>query len=131
MTQSMSNSSERVDSRNRYHNDSNHELSKEESDEVDSVRNMRAGNRGRRDNNINAIKIHIPLFKGKVDAKAYLEQERKVELIFACHNYFEEKKVRLATVEFLDYALIWWNELVKSRRRNRKCPLKTWEEMKD
>ena len=130
MTQSMSRGSRRVDLRNRRHHDSNHELSGEESDEVDSVRNRRTGNRARTDNNINAIKMQIPPFKGRNDAEAYLEWERKVEMIFACHNYSEEKKVRLAAVEFSDYALIWWDELVKSRRRNGEYPIETWDEMK-
>src|SRR5215469_13755807 len=67
------------------------------------------------DSNINAIKMSIPPFKGRNDVEAYLEWERKVDLIFECHDYSEEKKVKLATVEFCDYALIWWVELVKTR----------------
>ena len=53
-----------------------------------------------------------------------------MKLVFDCHNYFEEKKVKLATVEFTDYAIIWWDQLVLSRRRNRERPINTWEEMK-
>ena len=45
-------------------------------------------------------------FQGKNDAEAYLEWERKVEMIFAFHNYSEEKKVKLAAVEFLNYVAI-------------------------
>ncbi|PKI40470.1 hypothetical protein CRG98_039106 [Punica granatum] len=41
-----------------------------------------------------------------------------------------EKKVKLATVEFTDYAIIWWDKLVKERRRNHERPIETWEEMK-
>ncbi|KAH9724609.1 Endonuclease [Citrus sinensis] len=33
-------------------------------------------------------------------------------------------------VEFTDYAIIWWDQLVLSRRRNRERPINTWEEMK-
>ena len=32
--------------------------------------------------------------------------KKKVELVFDYHNYFEEKKVKLAIVEFMDYAII-------------------------
>ena len=50
--------------------------------------------------------------------------------MFDCHNYSEEKKVKLATVEFSDYASIWWDQFVISRRRNGERPIQTWEEMK-
>ena len=100
MTQAISESSKRGDSRHRHRNDFNHEPFEDESDGAESVRNRRARNRGRQDSNINTIKMQIPSFKGRNDAKAYLEWERKVEMIFARHNYAEEKKVRLPVVEF-------------------------------
>ena len=31
--------------------------------------------------------MKIPSFQGKNDPEAYLEWERKVELVFDCHNY--------------------------------------------
>jgi hypothetical protein len=55
------------------------------------------------------------------------EKEKKRESLYAKEsdvkrafytNYFEEKKVKLATVEFTDYAIIWWDQLVLTRRRN-------------
>ena len=82
------------------------------------------------DHDLGSIKLKIPSFQGKNDLKVYLEWEKKVELVFDCHNYFEEKKVKLAAVEFTDYAIIWWDQLVLSRRRNRERPINTWEEMK-
>ncbi|KAG9454331.1 hypothetical protein H6P81_007235 [Aristolochia fimbriata] len=42
----------------------------------------------------------------------------------------KDKKVKLAAVEFSDYALVWWDELMKSRRRNREDPIEDWDEMK-
>ena len=62
--------------------------------------------------------------------EAYLEWERKVDLIFECHDYSEEKKVKLATSEFCDYALTWWVKLVRSRRFYEDEPISTWAEMK-
>jgi hypothetical protein len=47
--------------------------------------------------------------------EASLKWEKKVDLIFDCHHYYEEKKVN----EFTDYAIIWWNKIVLRRRRNR------------
>jgi hypothetical protein len=29
-------------------------------------------------------------------------------MIFDIHRYFEENKVKLAVVEFTDYAMVWW-----------------------
>ncbi|KAH9744221.1 hypothetical protein KPL70_003601 [Citrus sinensis] len=67
------------------------------------------------DHDLGSIKLKIPSFQGKNDPKAYLEWE---------------KKVKLAAVEFTDYAIIWWHQLVLSRRRNRERPINTSEEMK-
>ena len=32
-----------------------------------------------------------------------------MELVFYCHNYFENKKVKLVVIEFSDYAIVWWD----------------------
>ncbi|XP_057784959.1 uncharacterized protein LOC131002495, partial [Salvia miltiorrhiza] len=42
----------------------------------------------------------------------------------------ELKKVKLAAVEFSDYALVWWDQLVTSRRRNNEPSIQSWQEMK-
>jgi translation elongation factor EF-4 len=72
--------------------------------------------------------MKIPLFQRKIDPEAYLEWEKKVELIFECYNYFEEKKVKLTIIEFIDYVIIWYDQLVMNRR-NHERPVETWEEM--
>ncbi|KAH9705016.1 Endonuclease [Citrus sinensis] len=91
----------------------------------------RDNRRARRiDRDLGSIKLQIPSFQDKNDPEAYLEWEKKVELVFDCHNYSKEKKVKLAAVEFTDYAIIWWDQLVLSRRRNHERPINTWEEMK-
>ena len=106
----------------------------EEEEEEFEVRRPRRAQRAepfnRRDGDLKSIKMQIPAFKGRNDAEAYLEWERKVDLIFECHNFSEDKKVKLAAVEFTDYALIWWDQLVTSRRRNGEMPIATWEGMK-
>ena len=100
-----------------------------------SVSNRRYGgrhreDRNREDNNLGNIKMKIPSFQGKNDPEAYLEWERKVELVFDCHHYSENKKVKLAVIEFSDYAIVWWDQLVLNKRRNREPSVETWEEMK-
>jgi hypothetical protein len=83
-----------------------------------------------RDNDLGNIKIKIPSFQGKNDPEAYLEWETKMEMVFDCHNYSEIKKVKLVAIEFTDYAIVWWDQLLINRRRNREPPMDTWEEMK-
>ena len=58
------------------------------------------------DRNLGSIKLKIPAFKEKTNPEAYLEWERKVEIIFNIHKYSEEKKVKLVVVEFTDYAMV-------------------------
>ncbi|RDX68431.1 hypothetical protein CR513_52584, partial [Mucuna pruriens] len=82
------------------------------------------------DNYSGNIKMIIRVFQGKNDPELYLEWERKVEHVFDCHNYSEEKKVKLVVVKFTDYANIWWDQFVINRRRNGERPIRTWEDMK-
>jgi hypothetical protein len=57
------------------------------------------------------VKFSIPLFNGSYDAKAYLDWEITIEQKFSSHLVSEQHRVRQATSEFKDFALIWWNEL--------------------
>ncbi|PKI39282.1 hypothetical protein CRG98_040338 [Punica granatum] len=79
------------------------------------------------DRNIGSIKMTIPPFQGRNDHDASIEWERKVEFVVDCYNYSEEKKVKLVTVEFTDYAIVWRDKLVKKRRRNHERPIETWQ----
>ena len=51
--------------------------------------------------------MKIPSFQGNNYPEAYFEWERKLELVFYCHNYFENNKVKLDAVEFSIYARVW------------------------
>jgi hypothetical protein len=82
------------------------------------------------DRSLGSIKMKIPSFQGRTDPEVYLEWEKKIDLVFDCHNYSEEKKVKLAVIEFTDYAIIWWDQLVTNRRRNNERPVMTWGELK-
>lgn len=72
-----------------------------------------------------SMKMKTSSFHGKSDPKAYLEWEKKVQFVLDCHHYSELKKVRLAVVEFLECALIWWEQLVINRRRYNERPIET------
>uniref|UniRef100_A0A2N9J0J0 RNA-directed DNA polymerase n=1 Tax=Fagus sylvatica TaxID=28930 RepID=A0A2N9J0J0_FAGSY len=73
------------------------------------------GGRDGVDRSLGSIKMKIPSFQGRTDPEVYLEWEKKIDLVFDCHNYSEEKKVKLAVIEFTDYAIIWWDQLVTNR----------------
>ncbi|PKI72899.1 hypothetical protein CRG98_006701 [Punica granatum] len=84
----------------------------DEDDRDSVVSNRRHGgwfreDRNREDNNLGSIKMKIPSFQGKSDPEAYLEWEKKVEFVFDCYSYSELKKVKLAAIEFSDYAIVW------------------------
>ncbi|XP_006366953.1 uncharacterized protein [Solanum tuberosum] len=110
--------------------------------EFNLERRDRRGQRGRVENdNINSIKMKMPsfkgtrdpdmpAFKGTRDPDLYLDWERRVEAIFDCHNYSEGKKVKLAVVEFSDYAASWWKKLARDRLQEELPPIATWAEMK-
>ena len=46
------------------------------------------------------------------------------------HNYSEEKKLAMASLEFEDYALIWWEQVQNDREEVGQGPVATWAEMK-
>ncbi|XP_052477141.1 uncharacterized protein LOC128032567 [Gossypium raimondii] len=104
----------------------------EHNDENDIEHSPRVNQRPGRtvDDNISNIKVAIPSFQGCSNPDAYLTWESKVEHVFECYNYSEQKKVRLAAMEFVDYALVWWDQLLISRRRTGEGLVRTWEDMK-
>uniref|UniRef100_A0A6N2LYU7 Uncharacterized protein n=1 Tax=Salix viminalis TaxID=40686 RepID=A0A6N2LYU7_SALVM len=64
------------------------------------------------------------------DTVTTMSWETKMKLVFDCHNYLEIKKVMLAVIEFNDYAIVWWDQLLINRRRNREPSMDTLEEIK-
>jgi hypothetical protein len=57
------------------------------------------------------VKFSIPPFNAMYDAEAYLDWKMTVEQKFSSHIVPEQHRVRQATSEFKDFALIWWNKL--------------------
>jgi hypothetical protein len=54
-----------------------------------------------------------------------------VEKLWRMHEYTEDKKIKLASSEFDDYALIWWDNLVRSRIEDGYPPIVTWRAMNE
>jgi len=51
--------------------------------------------------------LKLPSFDGDSFPNVYLEFEVKVEQIFNMYEVKEDQKVKLASLEFLDYAMQW------------------------
>ncbi|RDY03864.1 hypothetical protein CR513_12481, partial [Mucuna pruriens] len=105
------------------HND---EEEKEEYSDERYIENERRRDEPRHDNYLGNIKMTIPTFQGKNDLEVYLEWERKVEHVFDCHNYLEEKKVKLAVIKLLTMLVFGGINL----HRNRERSIRTWGDMK-
>uniref|UniRef100_A0A2N9JAT5 CCHC-type domain-containing protein n=1 Tax=Fagus sylvatica TaxID=28930 RepID=A0A2N9JAT5_FAGSY len=91
---------------NEYENEGDGEDEEDLASEVGSGRHRRVrrerghewnpGGRDGVDRSLGNIKMKIPSFQGRTDPEVYLEWEKKIDLVFDCHNYSEEKKVKLA-----------------------------------
>ena len=53
-----------------------------------------------REDKIEGVNLNIPPFQGKSDLEAYLEWEMKIKQLFSCHNYTEDKNMKVAAMEF-------------------------------
>ncbi|XP_013639562.1 PREDICTED: uncharacterized protein LOC106344799 [Brassica oleracea var. oleracea] len=80
--------------------------------------------------NLGNLKLRIPPFHGKNDPDANLEWEKKIELVFNCQQFTEERNVRLAATEFYGYAINWWEQIATTSRCNGEPQIAFWFEMK-
>jgi len=46
--------------------------------------------------------------------------------VFACNEYNEEQKMKLAAAEFSDYALTWLNKYQRDRTRYEEPMVESW-----
>ncbi|XP_051113149.1 uncharacterized protein LOC127239159 [Andrographis paniculata] len=53
-----------------------------------------------------------------------------MELIFSVQQILEQQKLRVAVMEFSDYALSWWDQTNLSRRRQREPLVGTWNKLR-
>ena len=107
------------------------DLADESDNESQASQHSRHHNRRRQAaDNLGNLKLRIPPFHGKNDPDAYLEWEKKIELVFNCQQFTEERKVRLAATEYCGYAINWWEQIATTRRRNGEPQIASWFEMK-
>jgi hypothetical protein len=81
-------------------------------------------------NYIGRVKLDIPKFIGKESAYEYLNWGEQCDQIFRVHNFSNQHRVNLTSVEFFGYALTWWNQLQEHQLRLGLRHISTWEEMK-
>ena len=110
-------------------NDDNYE-SEDENDDNHSHHDHRHRRRGHREERFGKLKFTMPKFEGGSDPETYFTWELKVDKIFRLHNYSEEKKLAMASLEFDGYAMIWWEQLLRDHEEDGEIPIATWEEMK-
>ncbi|XP_019059018.1 PREDICTED: uncharacterized protein LOC104821897 [Tarenaya hassleriana] len=72
----------------------------------------------------------MPTFAGRINPDAYLDWERRMDNIFECYEYSDQRKVRYAAAQLTDNALAWWDREIAERRRAQYEPVTTWREMK-
>ena len=77
------------------------------------------------------LKFTMPKFSRSKNPKEYLSWALKYDKIFLLHNYEEVKKIAKASLEFQDYVLIWWEQVIERRRENDEPPITTWAQMKE
>lgn len=73
----------------------------------------------------------MPKFNGSNDPEEYLSWALKVDKIFPLHNFEEEKKITVASLEFQDYVLIWWEQVIEHQEARGEPSITTWEQIKD
>ncbi|KAF1898450.1 hypothetical protein Lal_00042144 [Lupinus albus] len=89
------------------------------------------GGMRREETHVESVKVKVPQFVGLNNPEAYLKWELKIKQLFEYHNYSKEKKVKVAASEFKEYAMVWWDQYQKDRRRCGAKLIDTWEDMKD
>ena len=70
--------------------------------------------------------LDMVMSMGSNDHEEYLSWALKVVKIFRLHNYDEEKTITMASPEFQDYVLIWWEQVIERRQTRGEPPITTW-----
>ncbi|XP_074305713.1 uncharacterized protein LOC141640935 [Silene latifolia] len=76
------------------------------------------------------LKLDIPEFNGDLDAETFLDWIRQAERIFEYKDYDEHKQFKVATLKLTKYASLWYENLKKQRKKDRKPKIETWEKLR-
>ncbi|KAI0495171.1 hypothetical protein KFK09_025321 [Dendrobium nobile] len=76
------------------------------------------------------VKMDIPFFDGKLHIEDYLDWERAVETFFEYMDVEPEKQVKYVACRLKSGASAWWLQMLQSRRREGRGPVRSWWRMK-
>ncbi|KAA0025407.1 Transposon Ty3-I Gag-Pol polyprotein [Cucumis melo var. makuwa] len=77
------------------------------------------------------VKLKIPHFTGMADSETYLQWERKIEHVFYCNTFSENKKMKLSIAEFTNYASEWGKFVVAKKVETESSNTKKVEASKE
>ena len=67
--------------------------------------------------------VKVDSFIGDSDPNVYLDWEANCEQIFKSYEVHEDQKVKVASLEFIDYAMNWWHSIVMDIGYNKRPPV--------
>jgi len=75
--------------------------------------------------------VKLPSFSGESDPNIYLGCKAKVEQIFNVYEVQEDQKVKFTSLEFLEYVMQWWHQIVMDIRLNKRLTMISWYDLKE
>ena len=75
--------------------------------------------------------VKLPNFSGDSDPNVYLGWEAKCEQIFNVHEVKDDQKMKLASLEFIDYAMQWWRKIVMDIGLNKRPTVVSSDDLKE
>ncbi|XP_074305174.1 uncharacterized protein LOC141640187 [Silene latifolia] len=76
------------------------------------------------------LKLDIPEFNKGLDAEKFLDWIPQAERIYEYKYYGEYKQFKVATLKLTKYASLWYENLKRQRKKERKPKIDTWEKLK-
>ncbi|GKV29618.1 hypothetical protein SLEP1_g38525 [Rubroshorea leprosula] len=76
------------------------------------------------------IKIDIPNFEGRLQPDEFIDWLHTVERVFELKDIPDDKRVKLVAIKLKKHASIWWENLKRSREREGRNKIRTWEKMR-
>ncbi|XP_020683521.2 uncharacterized protein LOC110100366 [Dendrobium catenatum] len=76
------------------------------------------------------VRVDIPFFDGHVHIEDYLDWEKAVENFFDYMEIDPSKQVKYVACRLRSGASAWWTQVLQTRQREAKGPVRTWARMK-
>ena len=75
--------------------------------------------------------VKVPSFSGNSDPNVHLDWKAICEQIFKAYGVYEDQKVKIASLEFLDFVKKWWHNIVMDIGYNKRPPVVSWNDLKE